>query len=70
MTPYRPALRRRRPTAIAAVFSGVPRWLLALLGAAGLLALASASGVAMPWNYTESVWLEGWVVEMLLPQVR
>ena len=70
MTSYRPSLRRRRPTAIAAAVSGVPRWALALLGAAGLLTLTAASGVSMPWNHTQSVWLHGWLVEMLLPQVR
>jgi hypothetical protein len=66
----RVGLRRRRPTAIAAAVSGLPWWVLALLGAAGLLALTAGSGVSMPWNHTESVWLHGWLVEVLLPPVR
>ena len=70
MSRYRHALRRRRPTAIAAAMSGMPRWVIALIGAAGLLALTAASGVSMPWNHTESVWLQGWLVDLLLPPVR
>jgi hypothetical protein len=43
---------------------------IALAGAAGLLALTAAGGVSMPWNETQSVWLQGWLVELLLPRVR
>jgi anti-sigma factor RsiW len=61
--------RRPRALAVPAVLGSIPRWALALLGAAGLLVVAAASGVTLPWS-TQTVWLQGWLVELLLPQMR